>query len=88
MKKKLDLRQELEELEGHFSPVVPGTIISRSLHTDTEPGWVIAFGPMTMPKKMFYGYTIEECLTKARKFVETGDPSLLGVRQTESGGMV
>jgi hypothetical protein len=52
----------LEEFVSDVNKFIDGTIIQR-----TVDGWALALGPLGMPKSIFYGKTIEDCILQAEK---------------------
>lgn len=72
------IEKAIESLEKEFS--VPGTQLSRvlatkeflkeqNIHTEEKEllVWCLSLGTMGLPKKFFYGKTINEVIRRARK---------------------
>lgn len=60
-----DVETQILKIERKWN--LPGTSLSRCLK-DNKLQWVLAIGPMGMPKDFFYGYSIEEVLNQAKLF--------------------
>lgn len=59
------LDERLLALEAVASPAIPGTMLSRVMKEDSGFRWCLALGRMTMPKRFFYGDTVEEAVAAA-----------------------
>jgi len=64
---RLTFEQRITQLERADGSTVPGTQLART--AGPEYNWCLALGMLHMPKKMFYGSSIADCLFQAEAWV-------------------